>query len=173
MNLKRFMTAIMSFIILISVSSCTFGGKETEESSVETTNLTAEQILTILIEKSQEENLDSTAFFDEELFEKNCENLYGIEYSQLKDGGIAYAGSGGYADEVSVIKVNGMADSMVLSFLEKRVERRIQDFTGYRPTEISKIENSRYFISGGFAVLIISDNVEQLEKQVKFIIEQH
>lgn len=172
MNIKRIVTAFWSFVILISVCSCSFDNNEKEESSATANSFTAEEILTKLLEKSDEKNLDSKAFFDDELFVENCGNLYGIEYSQLKDGGIAYAGSGGYADEISIIKAKDMSDSVVLSLLEKRVERRVQDFTGYRPTEIAKIENSSCFVSDGFAVLIISDNVEKLEKRIKFIIEQ-
>ena len=177
MKAKKAAAAVLTAVMLLSFGSCSLNDNDSEnntssESAQVQCNVSGKEAIEALIEKSGDENLDSTAFYGEELFEENCVKLYDIEYSNLEDGGIAYAGSGGLADEVSIIKVSDMSENLVLQFLEKRVERRIQDFTGYKPGEISKIENSKCFAYGGYSILIISDNADDLEKQIKLILEQ-
>lgn len=168
---KKIMLLILPLTLLFSVSSC--ASSKTEGSSAAASSqsgVTAKQIIEAMIEKNEDANLDSTAFYEDDLYKENCQKLYSIEYSDITDGGIAYAGSGGLADEISVIKAENMSESVVETFLSKRVERRVQDFTGYKPTEISKIESSTIFSSGGFSILIISDNALEIQEQIKNII---
>lgn len=167
---KKIIVLILPLTLLFSISSC--AASKTEESSAAVSSqssITAKQIIEAMIEKNEDANLDAVAFYDDDLYKENCQKLYSIEYSDITDGAIAYAGSGGLADEISVIKAENMSESVLETFLSKRVERRIQDFTGYKPTEISKIENSKIFSTGGFSVLIISDNASEIQEQIKNI----
>ena len=172
---KKIAAVFLLLLTIISAGSCYFGKKpENSEISPQLqTSFSAKDIIQKLIDNKSNENLDSVAYFEDELFQENCVKLYNIEYSQLEDGGIAYAGSGGLADEISIIKAKDISEDVVLQLLEKRVERREQDFTGYKPIEIDKIQNSCVFSSQGYSVLIISDNTEELEKQIKYILEQN
>ena len=52
--------------------------------------------------------------------------------------------------------------SQVIKVLEARKNQRIKTYQGYAPKEADKIEKAVIFEYGGFAVMIISDNAEQL-----------
>lgn len=169
--LKKVLILAMPLMLLFNLVSCKSGDNDASSAnSGADSNITAKQIIQAMIDKNEDENLDSIAFYDDDLYKENCQKLYSIDYSDIDDGAIAYAGSGGLADEISVIKTHNMSENVVETFLSKRVDRRIQDFTGYKPTEISKIENSKIFSCGGFSVLIISDNASEIQEQIKNII---
>ncbi|MDO5125400.1 MAG: DUF4358 domain-containing protein [Ruminococcus sp.] len=124
------------------------------------------QILESVARKSEDKALDETACFDDGIFRDNCKKLYGIDYSELADGGIMYVSDGGSADEISIIKMKENHERAV-QVLEKRAEKRVRDFTGYKPDERAKIENAKIFGLNGFSVLIISDNADSLMKIIE------
>ena len=171
MMIKRIAVSLISLVMLTSMASCSLG--KTDESSAvsdKEISITAKEIIEKAVEKSGNENLDSTAFYGEDLYKENCEKLYSISYDNVLDGGIVYAGSGGLADEISVIRAKDMSEDMVEQYLQKRVDRRIQDFTGYKPAEIGKIDKSVVFSANGFSVLIISDNADKIQAMIRDII---
>lgn len=161
---------MFAVLIYIVFSVGCNGGAVESESFGETNTLSAKEIIQKLADESGDNNLNTLAFFDEDIFKNNCEKLYGISYEVLSDGGIVFAGSGGLADEVTILKAKDGNIKKLTSMLESRIERRISDFTGYKPTEISKIEKAVVFECGGFAILIISDNGEILKHQIEEII---
>lgn len=172
MSLKKtrgFFALFAVLIYAVFLAGCNNGTAESE--SVDETNiLSVKEIIQKLADQSGGKNLNSFAFFDDDIFKNNCEKLYGISYEELNDGGIVFAGNGGLADEVTILKSKDGNIKKLTSILESRIERRIGDFTGYKPTEISKIEKADAFECGGFAILIISDNGEALKHQIKAII---
>lgn len=170
-HIKRLFVIFMALFFVGSTAGCNKDPAESEVMS-ESNKITAKEIIQKLVEQSGDENLNSFAFFDEDIFKENCKKLYGIEYDELSDGGIVFSGSGGLADEVTIICGRNGKTEKLLDLLSERIERRIRDFTGYKPSEISKIENGVVFEHGGFAVLIISDNCESLKGQIKDIISQ-
>ena len=113
------------------------------------------------------EILNGSAVYGSHLFEHNCKKLYLCEQSDLLDGFIVYNDSGGKADEISVIKrADGDTDKAV-RILGNRKDLRYSDFKGYVPEELPKIEAGRAFSVGEWAVLIISDKADELEKIIR------
>ena len=111
--------------------------------------------------------LTGSAVYGESLFEKNCKKLYLCEQSDLTDGLIVYNNGGGKADEISVIKrADGDIDK-ASKVLNDRKELRYNDFKGYVPDELPKIEAGRVFTVSGYSVLLISDKADSLEKLIR------
>ena len=111
--------------------------------------------------------LTGSAVYGERLFEKNCKKLYLCEQSDLTDGFIVYNDGGGKADEISVIRRADGDTDRAAKVLNDRKQVRYNDFRGYVPEELPKIEAGRVFTVGGYSVLIISDSADRLEKTVR------
>lgn len=159
----KFISLALAFTMLIALSSC-----KKDDTESKTAGISAKEVLTAVTD----ENMDGKAFFKEDIFKDNCQKLYGIEYSELQDGGIIYNSAGGLADEISIIRLKSDASHDPLDVLNSRKEMRIRDFTGYSPDEVSKIENAVVFEASGFAVLIISDNADDLQEKVTSAIKK-
>jgi hypothetical protein len=171
-NQRKILAALCCAVFIAGFAGCGSQNADSQDSennaSVSSAQTqSAEEILSGLKDEISESNLDSSAYFSEEAFENNAKKLYATEYSDLSDGGILYDGTGSTADEISMIKpADGDTDNAV-SALEARKEMRIRDFTGYKPEELDKIEDARIFSQNGWAVLIISDNADSIEKTLK------
>ncbi len=168
-TIKEFLVILMSLIFVYAAAGCKQDLNDIE-SDDDMGSVTVKEIIQQLSDQINEENLDKFAFFDEEIFKNNCEKLYEISYEELSDGGITFAGSGGFADEVTILRGRNGNIKELKNLLESRIQRRIKDFTGYKPSEISKIEKAEVFESRGFVILIISDNEEILKKQIQDIV---
>lgn len=113
------------------------------------------------------ELLTGSALYGSPVFEKNCKKLFACDITALNDGMIVFNNGGGLADEVSVvIPADGNPEGQ-LKMLEARKDIRYADFNGYVPEELPKIDAGRVFTVGDAAVLIISDNADEIEKTVK------
>ncbi|SDB57302.1 protein of unknown function [Ruminococcaceae bacterium FB2012] len=111
--------------------------------------------------------LTGSALYGERLFEKNCQKLYLCRQSDLTDGFIVYNNGGGKADEISVIKRADGDSDRASKVLNDRKTVRYNDFKGYVPAELPKIEAGRVFTVKGYSVLIISDSADRLEKIIR------
>lgn len=109
--------------------------------------------------------LDGKAIKGEELFDKNSEKFYGVEISGLNDGGILYNTEGSHCDEVSVISLSNGGNAE--DILKKRLDDRRATFNGYAPEEMPKFDSAEIFVQNGWGVLIISDDHENIAKQIK------
>ncbi len=163
-------TALTAIIAVGMLSGC----ENTPESSAsasdisqekEWKNLTAQDILTQI----DDPLLDSSAYFGDETFEKNCEKLYSIPLSDMEDGGILFASGGGNADEISMIKPSD--NTLGEKILTERLASRGTTFETYKPEEMTKIENAEIFQVGDYWVLVISDNAAELTEKIKNITE--
>ena len=105
--------------------------------------------------------------FGDPLFDKNCKKLYRCELSELTDGFIVFNENGGLSDEVSIIRRADGDTAKAEQQLTERRQIRYDDFEGYVPEELPKIEAGRVFTVGGYTVLIISNNADALEKLVR------
>lgn len=106
--------------------------------------------------------MDSTVLLGTDTFSGACSKLYGIEPSELTDGGVMFVGAGTSADEVSVLAGGeGLGE-----LLKKRAEIRAGDFAGYAPEEQKKAQNAIVFTHKGLAVLVISDSAEEIKKAI-------
>lgn len=109
--------------------------------------------------------LDGSAYFGDEIFEKNCEKLYGIPVSDIEDGGIIFASNGGNADEISMVKFK--ENDVGERILKERLDSRATTFETYKPEEMTKIDSAEIFQAGDYWVLVISDNVSELTEEIK------
>ena len=146
-----------------SASSVSAGGSEQQ------TELTAEELLKKALDSAPDSLLDATTAKGDSSdygFDNFCKKLYmGTMPDDLADGAISYASTGGNADEVSVLKAADPAKQGELTkILEQRRDMRHHDFEGYKPEELPKIEKARIFEAGGFSILVIADNAENIEK---------
>ncbi|MGN0623985.1 MAG: DUF4358 domain-containing protein [Oscillospiraceae bacterium] len=152
------------------------GSTESTESqaaaSVQESEKSAKDILQEISSADEAVNFNASAYFDDDIFKKNCKKLYSFDIDKLSDGGIIYVDSGGLADEISLIKPADGDTAYALKALEARKQLRIQDFTGYKPEELDKIENAQIFEAGGYAVFIISDNAEQLAEKIRTMMQK-
>ena len=115
------------------------------------------------LEKTALSDVDTTVNFDEDLYSENFEKLYNFSIDQVDDGVIAYASSGGSADEISVVHVKDSKDvSSVRKYMEARLEKRLQDFQNYKPEEVSKIENGKVVVQQQYVMFVISDKADDL-----------
>ncbi len=60
--------------------------------------------------KVKSADIDTTVNYDEDAYGENFERLYNFSKEQVDDGVIAYASSGGSADEISVVHVADSSD---------------------------------------------------------------
>lgn len=129
-----------------------------------------EQILAAIAEK-EENIMDTVVSYGEDKYNKNFEYLYQIEQDLAVDGCIAYAGTGMKADEISIIKPADGKSGRVRRALNKRIERREDDFRAYVPEEVDKISQAHVFDAGDYVVLVISENPSEMEELIKNIVK--
>ena len=146
------------------------------ESSVSSAESTAEgsalKALSEELKAADSSILTGSAVYGERLFEKNCQKLYLCDQADLTDGFIVYNNGGGKADEISVIKRADGDTDKAAKVLNDRKQVRYNDFRGYVPEELPKIEAGRVFTVKGYSVLIISDSADSLEKLLREKLEQ-
>lgn len=131
-----------------------------------------EQLLTALAEGTGEACvLDTVLSYGEDKYDRNIDYLYQIDQELVTDGCIAYAGTGMKADEISIIKPADGKSGRVRRALNKRIERREDDFRAYVPEEADKISQARVFDAGDYIVLVISENPSEMEELIKDIVE--
>ena len=129
----------------------------------------AEELLKKALEAAPDSLLDTTTAKGDTSnygFDNFCKKLYmGTRLEDVEDGAISYASTGGNADEVSVLKAaDPDKQSELTKMLEQRLDMRHHDFEGYKPEELPKIEKAKVFEAGGFSILVIADNADEIEK---------
>ena len=86
----------------------------------------------------------------------------------IDDGAVLQTSSGGVADEVSVMHLKKSEDvSIAKSKLEDRITERRQEFSGYKPEEVYKLDNARVVVQGNYVALIVSDDADQVEAALR------
>lgn len=140
------------------------GASAENSSSVQDRDISAEEVL------SQVGGgiLDGSAYMGDGVFEENCEKFYGADRQDITDGGILYSSEGGYADEVSMIKT--AEPELGESLLKERVSSRRTVFENYKPEETAKIDDAEIFSAGGYWVLVISDDSDEISDEIRELV---
>ena len=120
-----------------------------------------------------EGSFDTLVSYGEELYDDSFDNLYGIQFKDISDGAILYTESGGLADEISILYMKENSDVQVAKQkLQERIEERRNTFAGYKPEEVYKLDNASVIVQGNYAALIISDDNEGFEAEIRRIISE-
>lgn len=87
-----------------------------------------------------------------------------MDYDKVDGFFLGYS-SEGLADEVALIRVKSSSDvETAYSSLQKHVEKRVNLYRTYDPTQTSRAESALVFKNGNYAILIISDNASDIKK---------
>ncbi|MCI8608381.1 MAG: DUF4358 domain-containing protein [Firmicutes bacterium] len=118
-------------------------------------------------------SFDTYAGYGEEIYDDSFDGMYGVQYDMINDGAICYTASGGGADEISVLHLKEQGDiSLAKQKMEDRIATRRNTFEGYMPEEVSKIDEARVIVQGNFIVLLISDDNDAMETEIRRIISE-
>lgn len=116
---------------------------------------------------------DTWTGYGETLYEDSFSTMYGIQYDMLKDGAILYTQEGGKADEISIMRLKNMEDlSLVKEKLSDRIAERKHLFEGYKPEEVSKLDSAYVIAQDNYVALLIGDQNQKLETQIRTAISQ-
>ncbi|MEG0805303.1 MAG: DUF4358 domain-containing protein [Lachnospiraceae bacterium] len=157
---------LIGSIILISCCCMMFSGCGKEQKKkTEGPKIPATEVMEVMLKAAEDTEISTTVSFGEEKYGDNFEFLYNFSMDEIGDGSISYAQKGKSADEISLLYVKDHKNmAKVMTALKARITRRIQDFTGYAPEELSKIEGAKVIEKGNYAVLIITDNTDEVSK---------
>lgn len=159
-------TAVMIGMMMSGCADSSDNSSATDKNSSAVLSQSADETLTAksVLEQLGDDNLDASAFIGDEVFKANSSKLYGVTQDNFADAGIIYSGSGGLADEVSMLK--NADGTSAESILEKRLESRSTVFENYKPEEMDKLNAAEIFQAGDYWVLVISDNLETIKDKI-------
>lgn len=158
-------TSVITVITLMTLSGCGSSGEKSESSANSSLSRKEELCAKDILTQIDDRNLTDSAFYGDETFDRNAEKLYGVSVDEIGDGGIIYAGDGGLADEVSVLKLSDGASAEKI--LSDRMNFRLNQFETYKPEETKKINAAQIFQANDYWVLVISDNAEEISDEIK------
>lgn len=151
--------AMMVFSLLMVVLVGCSGGS---------TDAKCSDVMNNVIETMGATNLDTVVSYGEEVYTDNFERLYNFDIKEVNDGAIAYGSGGNSADEISMIHAkndDGINDAR--GYLQARIQKRMNDFTGYFPEEVDKLERARVIVQGQYVVMIVSDDIDNMETTIR------
>lgn len=120
-----------------------------------------------------EGSFDTLVCYGEELYDDSFDSLYGIQFKDISDGAILYTEEGGSADEISIVCMKENGDvSVAKQKFQERIEARRGTFSGYKPEEVYKLDNASVIVQGNYAALIISDDNEGFEAEIRRVISE-
>ncbi len=155
-------TALVLLAVIVGISMfCACGDSGTE-------NVKCLDIVKACKDAASEGTLDEWYSYGEDLYDDSFDNLYGVQFDMIDDGAVLQTSSGGVADEVSVMHMKKSEDvSIAKSKLEDRITERRQEFSGYKPEEVYKLDNARVVVQGNYVALIVSDDADQVEAALR------
>ena len=151
-------------LVVVAISLCGCSNKDTNEgiSSAVVKEISCQELLDKVLEKAEGLNTDSTLYYDAENYADFFEYLYNTSPDRAADGAYAYASSA-VADEVTIILASETDDvDVIKGHLEERIERRMQDFNGYKPEEVEKLENAVVDTYGRYVFMAVSENSQDI-----------
>ena len=119
-------------------------------------------------EAASEGSLNEWYSYGEDAYDDSFDSLYGVRFDMIDDGAVLQTAGGGVADEVSVLHLKKSEDvSIAKKKLEDRVTERRNQFNGYKPEEVYKLDNARVVVQGNYAALIVSDDADTIEAALR------
>ena len=154
------MWVTVMLIALTALAGCS-GNDKTEQKQDEP-QPACNEIIDKILETVDDTHNDSRTSYGEELYSDYFETLYDADMEDVSDGAFAYA-SASYADEITVVRMKSSGDTVKFKEkLEERIERRKQDFNGYKPKEVEKLENARTAVCGNYVIMAVGDRAQDI-----------
>lgn len=168
MKKNKKMAAALALVIVTALTAMAMSGCSSENSKA-----SCRDILDGCKKIAPEGSFDTLVSYGEDLYDDSFDNLYGIQFKDVSDGAILYTESGGLADEISIVCMKENGDVQVAKQkLQDRIEERRGAFAGYKPEEVYKLDNASVIVQGNYAALIISDDNEGFEAEIRKVISQ-
>lgn len=167
-------TALLCMIIMVlGLSACGAKNSSPENSSDSTSKakVSCKEVLEGILTEVTDTHNDTKLFYEDEKYEEYFEYLYDTSVKRVNDGAFAYA-SASYADEITVLYAAEEDDvDTIEKHLEDRIERRIQDFNGYKPEEVAKLENARIETEGRYIIMVVADDPDKVIETFETLIK--
>ena len=120
------------------------------------------------IKESTDEGFDTVYSYDDKTYQDNFSHMYGLTWDMIDDGGIIYTEKGGLADEISLVHLKEYGDiSLAKDKFTARISERRNQFSGYKPEEVYKLDNAVVMVQGDYVALIIGEDPASLEVEVR------
>ena len=155
-------TALVLLAVIVGISMfCACGDSGTE-------NVKCLDIVKACKDAASEGTLDEWYSYGEDLYDDSFDNLYGVQFDMIDDGAVLQTAGGGVADEVSVLHLKKSEDvSIAKKKLEDRVTERRNQFNGYKPEEVYKLDNARIVVQGNYVALLICNDADNVEAALR------
>jgi hypothetical protein len=162
---RRLLAAILCLLLCIPFTSCT--GKDT------TTARSCNSLCSALVEEGTLVDCDTVCGYGDTQFSDYFTYLYDIPIENIIDGSICYVANGTSADEVSLLSpADAGKGSTITQALYARIDKRVQDYTGYNSQEVEKLNNAIVTPIGSYIALIISDHPDTVAQRLRQLIQE-
>lgn len=160
---KRQIWILMLILALCIMTGCAAGGA----------NVKCTDIVKACKAVTAEDSLDEYYSYGEELYDDSFSSLYAVRFDMIDDGAVLQTAAGGKADELSILHLKKNEDvQLARSKLSDRLSERMELFAGYKPEEVYKLENARIIIQGNYVALIVSDEADAIEAEIRRVISE-
>lgn len=147
---------------IIGLCGCNSKDANEEETTKAVDAVKCQNIMSVVLEEGDGINTNEVLYYESSDYEEYFEYLYDTSPDRVTDGAYAYASSA-VADEVTIVYASEEDDVEVIKkHLEDRVDRRKQDFNGYKPEEVEKLENSVIDTNGRYVFMVVSENPDDI-----------
>lgn len=189
-------TVLCSIIAALMLAGCSAGGEDNTQTDAQLPEVTASAAADTADDEDAGDNSDvqETEQAEEAQAESLCSEIIGkiqesVEMSTMAEVGrdrvpmyldctiptdcdfaMIFCGSGGFADEVCVVKIADLDADAFYAAVEKRIESRVSDFADYNPDEAQKVAD--YFsetLNGYYIYAITPDNDKAAEIFESFV----
>lgn len=155
--MRKIMCSALALVMLLSVTAC---GKE-DSNDNKKASAPLKEITTEVIEKSDIKFPEMV-----EVSEDNFQFRYGIEADDYTEYSVYWAGSGGDADEVCIIKAaSGKLDD-VKNSVKSRLDSQKEVFKDYVPEEYDQLCESEIKTKSGYVYWVCSDDNKKAEEKI-------
>ena len=146
----KYLKAIVSVLLLSVVfTSC---ASESKTPDFEPADVVNEIVSTVEMSSMAEVGAD------------RLNNYIDVDQTTVEKFSMYICGSGGFADEVAVFKMNSAdAANTLKDLISKRVETRKTDFKDYNPDESTKLGNALILVKGNYVFFSVTGDNDTAE----------
>ena len=146
---KKIFTSIFLIMAVLTLNAC---------SSKSSKQPTAESVTSKIVEDLQSDTMI-------ELSEERVQSYYGFDLDIVEDYSIYVDGSGGFSDEVAVLKAKDTGDINALKdSIQERVDSQEKAFDGYNAKEFKKLEDHLVVVRDNYVLFVVSNDTESAQK---------